>query len=87
MLLASPHVGCTTHLHEHLHHLLQGHCRDCKYKLVKCPNLGCSELMPAEMLDRHVDVDCLFRMVVCNHCREEMAANRLEVRSIHQELQ
>ena len=87
MLLASPHVGCTTQLHEHLHHLLQGHCRDCKYKPVKCPNPGCGVLMPAEKLDRHVDVDCPFRMVVCNYCREETAANRVEVRSIHQELQ
>ena len=43
--------------------------------------------MPAEKLDRHVDVDCPFRMVVCNYCREETAANRVEVRSIHQELQ
>ena len=54
------------------------HCRDCKYKPVKCPNPGCSELLPAEKLDRHVDGDCPFRKVACNHCREEVAANQLE---------
>ena len=61
---------------------LQGHCRDCKYKPLKCPNPGCNELMPAmpaEKLDSHVDVDCPFRMVVCDHCREEIAANQFKV--------
>ena len=65
-----------------IHHLLQGHCRDCKYKPVKCPNPGCSELLPAEKLGSHVDGDCLFRKVACDHCREESAANQLEVRLI-----
>ena len=58
---------------------LQGHCRDCKYKPVKRPNSGCNELMPAEKLDSYVAVDCPFRKVVCNHCREEIAANQFKV--------
>ena len=61
---------------------LQGHCRDCKYKPVRCPNPGCSELMLADKLDSHVDGECQYRMVACNHCREETAANQLEVRLI-----
>ena len=59
--------------------LLKGHCRNCKYRPVRCPNLGCSELMPTETLDTHVMVDCPFRKVFCNHCRKETAANWLEV--------
>jgi len=58
---------------------LQGHCRDCKYKPVKCPNPGCSELMPTEKLDNHVDGDCPFRKVACDHCKEETAANQFKV--------
>ena len=65
-----------------IYHLLKGHCRDCKYKPVKCPNPGCSELLPAEKLGSHVDGDYPFRKVACNHCREETVANQLEVRLI-----
>ena len=43
-------------------------------------------MMPTEKLDRHVDGDCPFRKVACDHCREETAANQLEVRLVHQEL-
>jgi len=54
------------------------HCQDCRYKPVRCPNPGCNELMPADKLDSHVDDECGFRMVACNYCREETAANQLE---------
>ena len=64
----------------HISSHLQGHCRDCKYKPVRCPNPGCSELLPAEKLGTHGDGDCQFRKVACDHCREETAANQLEVR-------
>ena len=66
----------------HVSYHLQAHCRDCKYKPMRCPNPGCSELLPAEKLDSHVDGECPFRKVACNHCREETAANQLEVRLI-----
>ena len=56
----------------------EGHCRDCKYKPVRCPNPGCSALLPAEKLDSHVDGACPFRRLTCDHCREETAANQLE---------
>jgi len=38
--------------------------------------------MPTEKLDNHVDGDCPFRKVACNHCREEIAAKWLDVRLI-----
>lgn len=62
-----------------LSHLLQGHCEDCKYKPVRCPNPGCNELMPAEKIDSHVGTNCPFRKIVCNHCLEEIAASKLKV--------
>ena len=49
---------------------------------MKCPNPGCSELLPAEKLDSHVDGNCPFRRVTCDHCWEETAANQLEVKLI-----
>ena len=38
--------------------------------------------MPAEKLDNHVDGDCPFRKVNCDHCREEIVAKWLDVRLI-----
>ena len=68
-----------SHQFYQLSYLLQGHCQDCKYRPVRCPNPGCSELMPAEKIDSHVGGNCPFRKVACNHCMEEIAANTLEV--------
>ena len=44
---------------------------------MSCPNPGCSELLPAEKLDSHVNVDCPFRKVTCDYCKEETAANKV----------
>ena len=46
---------------------------------MRCPNPGCSQLMPAEKIDSHVGGNCPFRKVACNYCMEEIAANMLEV--------
>ena len=46
---------------------------------MSCTNPGCSELLPAEKLDSHVNVNCSFRNITCDYCKEETAANQLKV--------
>lgn len=60
---------------------LQEHIDHCKYKPVACPNKdkGCSELISANEVQRHIAEECQFRDVKCQYCYVETTQHSLQV--------
>ena len=56
---------------------LEGHLYQCDYRLVRCSNLRCTELVLATDRLQHQLNDCDFRNLNCEHCSESITYNKL----------
>ena len=58
---------------------LKKHQSECPFKVVKCPNLGCTEKLTKHDLKIHVTFECSWRKVSCEYCQESFVVNQRQV--------
>ena len=56
--------------------------RDCEYVEINCPQ-ECGRQVIKKNLQQHIGEDCPNSIVSCEHCREELIQNGLEVCTFH----
>ncbi|XP_078342900.1 TNF receptor-associated factor 5-like isoform X1 [Oculina patagonica] len=62
-----PHFGCswTGELCA-----AEEHQSECPFKVVKCPNPGCTEKLIKQDLHGHMTFECFWRKTICEYCQE-----------------
>lgn len=58
---------------------LKKHQSQCPFKVVKCPNSGCTEKLTKQDLKIHVTFECSWRKVNCEYCQESFVVNQRQV--------
>lgn len=48
----------------------QVHLESCLFKLVHCINENCHVTMRRRELEEHVNINCTWRILACDHCSE-----------------
>jgi len=49
------------------------------FKVVKCPNSGCSKMLSKRDMKTHETLECSWRKVNCEHCQESVIMNQKQV--------
>ena len=58
---------------------LDHHVESCGYSPTRCTNPGCSQVINQHEKERHENELCLFRMVVCDDCKQQVSCNSSRV--------
>ncbi len=59
--------------------IFKKHQSECPFKVVKCPNSGCTEKLTKQDLKIHVTFECSWRKVNCEYCQKSFIKNKKQV--------
>ena len=55
------------------------HQSECLFKVVKCLNSGCREVLTKRDMKTHETLECTWRKVNCEYCQESVIMNQKQV--------
>ena len=70
---------CLSRLNVYLF-IFKKHQSGCLFKVIKCPNSGCTKMLSKRYMKIHKTMQCSWRKVSCEHCQESVIMNQKQVR-------
>lgn len=58
----------------------KNHQSGCLFKVIKCPNSGCTKMLLKRDMKTHKTLQCSWRKVNCEHCQESVIMIQKQVR-------
>ncbi|XP_065667325.1 TNF receptor-associated factor 6-A isoform X4 [Hydra vulgaris] len=51
---------------------INNHLTSCEYEEVRCPYIQCSTSLLRKELNDHIETQCIYRFITCQHCNEKI---------------